>query len=69
VNKYVVATKSHFETERLEAEAVLETYFSNAVGIGEHSDIPQEIYKWVEKLASAEDALSALSRFESFESN
>ena len=46
-----------------EAEAVLETYFNNSVGIGEHSDIPEEIYRWVDKLASAEDALVVLERF------
>ena len=69
MNKYVLAAKSHFETQRLEAEAVLETYFNNTVGIGEHSDLPVEVYKWVETLASAEDDLSALSRYESLESN
>ena len=62
-NKYVEAAKAHFEAQRLEAEAVLETYFNNSVGIGEHSDLPEEIYKWVEKLASANDGLNALEGF------
>ena len=62
-NRYVVAARAHFEAQRLEAEAVLETYFNNSVGIGEHSDLPEEIYKCVEKLASANDGLTALENF------
>ena len=64
-NKYITATVAHFEGKKLEAEAVLDTYFNNSVGIGEHSDLPTEIYKWVEKLATAEDALEALARYRS----
>ena len=63
-NKYVSAAVAHFEGKKLEAEAVLDTYFNNSVGIGEHSELPSEIYKWVERLASAEDALLALERYE-----
>ena len=63
-NKYVTAAGAHFEGKKLEAEAVLDTYFNNSVGIGEHSELPSEIYKWVERLASAEDALLALERYE-----
>ena len=59
------AAVAHFEGKKLEAEAVLDTYFNNSVGIGEHSDLPAEIYKWVEKLATAEDALEALARYRS----
>ena len=59
------AAVAHFEGKKLEAEAVLDTYFNNSVGIGEHSDLPAEIYKWVEKLATAEDALETLARYRS----
>jgi len=62
-NKFFKAAKSHFESKKLEAEAVLDTYFYNSVGIGEHSELLDEVNKWVEKLASAEDALGALERF------
>ena len=62
-NKYINASKVHFEGKRLEAEAVLDTYFNHAVGIGEHSDLPAEINKWVEQLAAAEDAMGALERY------
>ena len=59
----MTAAVAHFEGKKLEAEAVLDTYFNNSVGIGEHSDLPAEIYKWVEKLATAEDALETLARY------
>ena len=63
MNSYVKAAHAHFTAEQAEAEAVLETYFNNSVGIGEHSDLPEEIYKWVDKLSNAEDALVVLGRF------
>ena len=63
MNKYVKAAHAHFTAEQAEAEAVLETYFNKSVGIGEHSDLPEEIYKWVDKLSNAEDALVVLGRF------
>ena len=59
----MTAAVAHFEGKKLEAEAVLDTYFNNSVGIGEHSDLPAEIYKWVEKLATAEDAYESLIRY------
>ena len=63
MNKYAKASEAHFRAMKLEAEAVLDTYFNSAVGIGEHSDIPEEVNKWVEKLSSAEDALETLVRY------
>ena len=63
MNSYVKAAHAHFTAQQAEAEAVLETYFNNSVGIGEHSDLPEEIYKWVDKLSNAEDALVVLGRF------
>ena len=63
MNKYAQASEAHFRAMKLEAEAVLDTYFNSAVGIGEHSDIPEEVNKWVEKLSTAEDALETLVRY------
>ena len=63
MNKYAKASEAHFRAMKLEAEAVLDTYFNSAVGIGEHSDIPEEVNKWVEKLSTAEDALETLVRY------
>ena len=63
-NKYFQATSAHFLSKKLEAEAVLDTYFNNSVGIGEHSELLVEVNQWVEKLASAEDSLGVLDRYE-----
>ena len=63
MNKYVKASEAHFMAMKLEAEAVLDTYLNSAVGIGEHSDIPAEVNKWVEKLSTAEGALETLARY------
>ena len=63
MNSYVKAAHAHFTAMQAEAEAVLDTYFNKSVGIGEHSDLPAEIYKWVDKLSNAEDALVVLERF------
>ena len=63
MNRYVKAAHAHFTAIQAEAEAVLETYFNYSVGVGEHSDLPAEIYKWVDKLSNAEDALVVLGRF------
>ena len=61
-SKYFQATRAHFLSKKLEAEAVLDTYFNNSVGIGEHSELLVEVNQWVEKLASAEDSLGVLDR-------
>ena len=63
MNKYANASEAHFKAMKLESEAVLDTYFNSVVGIGEHSNIPEEVNKWVEKLSTAEDALETLSRY------
>ena len=41
----------------------IDIYLNKSVGIGEHSDLPTEINKWVAELASAEDALNILERY------
>ena len=63
MNKYAKASEAHFIAMKLEAEAVLDTYFNRAVGIGEHSDLPEEVNKWVERLSTAEDALETLTHY------
>ena len=42
------------------AKANLMVYFENPAGIGEHPDIAGEMYKEMQNLAAAEDALKAL---------
>ena len=55
MNKYYKAAISHWEAQRDEAIATLELYFTNSVGIGEHSDILKEINQWTDKLSQAEE--------------
>ena len=52
-----------YESEIAEAEATLLIYFSNPVGIGEHPQHLEEMDKFVEKLANANDKLETLKEF------
>ena len=42
--------------------ATLELYFNNSVGIGEHSDLLEEMRKWTEVLDNANSVLETLGR-------
>jgi hypothetical protein len=59
-NPYYDALEAKYIAEKKEALAVLQTYFQNSVGIGEHSDLLPEFDRWINKLASAEENLQAL---------
>ena len=59
-NKYVTAAVAHFEGKKLEAEAVLDTYFNNSVGIGEHPGVMEELRKQIEKLGEARDGIDTI---------
>lgn len=59
-NKYYEALKAKYIAEAKEAEAVLETYFKNSVGIGEHSDLIEEFDKHIVKLSEAKEKLEVL---------
>ena len=54
-NRYYEALRAKYI-----AEAVLHTYFTKSVGIGEHSDLIEEFDKQLEKLATAQEKLSSL---------
>ena len=54
------AAISHYESQRDHALATLNVYFNNAVGIGDHSNILDEIKKWTSTLAEAEENLQVL---------
>ena len=54
------ALEAKYRADIIEAIATLEVYFKVPVGIGEHSDLLKEHIKWVEKLANAQDQLTAL---------
>jgi len=59
-NRYYEALRAKYIAEAKEAEAVLHTYFTNSVGIGEHSDLIEEFDKQLDKLASAQEKLCSL---------
>ena len=61
---YKEAAVAHFTAKELEAKAVLQTYFKSSVGIGEHSELPTEVYKWVERLDTAQDCLHTLGEID-----
>ena len=52
-----------YRSEMAEAEATLLVYFNNSVGIGEHPQHLEEMDKFVEKLANANDKLETLKEF------
>ena len=56
------ALKSKNEAQKAEALATLDVYFTNAVGIGEHPQIVEEMAKQLESLANAEDCLESLKK-------
>ena len=59
-NRYYEALRAKYIAEAKEAEAVLHTYFTKSVGIGEHSDLIEEFDKQMDKLATAQEKLQAL---------
>ena len=61
MNKLLRAALSQYEAQRDEALAVLEVYFNNSVGIGEHSNLLKEILEWTQKLTEAEENISTLT--------
>ena len=60
--KLLEAALSRYRAQRDEALAVLEVYLTDAVGIGEHSNLLDEITKWTQTLAEAEENIETLSR-------
>ena len=62
MNKLLQAALSQYEAQRDEALAVLEIYFNNSVGIGEHSNLLKEITEWSQRLAEAEENISILHK-------
>jgi hypothetical protein len=56
------ATLKHYEAKEAEAKAILSVYFTNSVGIGEHSDLLAEIKKHVDLLESAQGSIETLKR-------
>ena len=57
------ALRARYEAEIAEADATINIYLNNSVGIGEHPQHIEEIDKQLQKIADAEEKLSALEDF------
>ena len=60
--KLLEAALSRYRAQRDEALAVLEVYLTDAVGIGEHSNLVDEITKWTQVLSEAEENIETIKR-------
>ena len=54
-----------YQAQIAEAEATIEIYLSNSVGIGEHPQHIDELDKLFAKIAEAEDKVKVIERWES----
>lgn len=62
MNLKVDALRAKYQAEKLEAIATLEVYSTNAVGIGEHPQVIEEMDKLVRKVADVDGCLEALDQ-------
>ena len=58
------ALRTRYEAEIAEADATVNIYLSNSVGIGEHPQHIDEINKLIDKIAQAKEKLEVLKEFE-----
>ena len=56
------ATLAKLSADREEALAVLEMLFNRSVGLGDHTNVVEEITKWSSKLADATGTIQVLSQ-------
>ncbi len=58
------ALKAKYKADELDAIARLSVYLNNAVGIGEHPQITEEMNKLVQQYVDAKDKFSAAEEIE-----
>jgi methylaspartate ammonia-lyase len=58
------ALRAKYEAEIAEADATINIYLENSVGIGEHPQHIDEVNKLVEKIANAKEKIDVLEEFE-----
>ena len=58
------ALRARYEAEIAEADATVNIYLSNSVGIGEHPQHIEEVNKQIEKIANAKEKIDVLDEFE-----
>ena len=57
------ALKARYEAEIAEADATINIYLNNSVGIGEHPQHIEEVDKQLQKISDAQEKLDALEMF------
>ena len=60
--KLYYALTKRYESKIYEAKSILSVYFTSSVGIGEHSQILEEMDKYITVIVDAEDKKGALER-------
>ena len=58
------ALESRYQADIAEADATIQIYLNNSVGIGEHPQHLDEINKLIEKIANAKEKLEVIKEFE-----
>ena len=58
------ALRARYEADIAEADAIINIYLTNSVGIGEHPQHLEEVDKLLAKIADAKDKLESLEAFE-----
>ena len=58
------ALRARYEAEIAEANATINIYLTNSVGIGEHPQHLEEMDKLIDKIAQAEEKIEVLEKFE-----
>lgn len=59
-NNLCKAAKAHYTAKIEEAKAHLEILFNFSVGIGEHTNLLDEVKRWTKELAEAEECVATL---------
>jgi hypothetical protein len=54
------AAKKHYEGLAAEAEATIDMYLYNSVGIGEHPQVMEELRNQIAKLGEARDGIDTI---------
>jgi hypothetical protein len=57
------ALEDRYNAQISEADATLQIYLENSVGIGEHPQHIDEVDKLIEKIAAAEEKIKVLQQF------
>ena len=60
----IQALEDRYNAQISEADATIQIYLENSVGIGEHPQHIDEVDKLVKKIASAKEKLNILDEFE-----